>query len=100
RGGRRGVYRMHHILNNSGDAKPRRHPIALLALLAATLACNTLLPRPTATPLPPTETVVDEQPTDAATATAEATEPPETQELAGGVRVCDFVPGVSVAAEM
>ncbi len=94
---------MHHIAKSSGDTRLRRHPIAVLALLAATLACNTLLPRPAATPRPPTATVVDEQPTRAlarqpiATATVEATNSPE---LAGGVRACDFVPGESVAAVM
>jgi len=79
-------------------------------LLAATLACNTLLPRPTATathrpPSPPTSTRAAGDPTsDAPTATRRApTRQPSasrTPAAEPAARVCDFVPGQSVAAVM
>jgi carboxyl-terminal processing protease len=113
-----------------------RRPVWLLALLAASLACNTLLPgkapRPTQTHAPPTPTLapptqtiapatqtlatltqtlapptptlkVSEtlrvSPTVAQTATP-AKGLPGTSTGAGAARTCDFVPGVSVAAQM
>ncbi len=86
-----------------------RRPIALLALLAATLACNTLLPRPpaTATRRSPTPTELGPAATtDANDATATKRVPTRqpiasrTPAPAAGVRACAFVPGESVAAVM
>lgn len=86
-----------------------RRPVALLALLAATLACNTLLPRPpaTATRRLPTPTELGQA------ATAEANAPTATRRVptrqpvasrtpapAAAARTCAFVPGESVAAVM
>src|SRR5690242_16764575 len=54
----------------SNPVRLGRRPIALVALLAATLACSNLLPTPPATRRPPTATVEVNQPGDAdATAT-------------------------------
>ncbi len=94
----------------------RRPPLALVALLAATLACNTLLPRPTAiaTTGPVRATVARATATrlvaDATSAGPTATRgAPTRQPIASRtpgaaadapVRPCDFVPGRSVAAVM
>jgi C-terminal peptidase prc len=91
-----------------------RFRIALIILLAGAMACQTLLPKATAPPRPDLTLV----PLHAATATApkptrtprgvvtpepQITEhpsaPPATLS-AGGARLCDYVPGVSIPAEM
>jgi C-terminal peptidase prc len=94
--------------------------VAPLALLIASLACNTLLPAPTVTALPPpseTHVRVERSATPRASATAEpptpslteTTEPLPTGTATAaatpappveGVRGCGYVPGVSAPAEM
>jgi carboxyl-terminal processing protease len=90
------------IINN-----PVRVRIWLLALAAATLACNTLLPPGTSTPAARSTEIVPALPT--STLPAEVTRQVPTRSLvtptagpanSAGVRACDYVPGVSVAAEM
>lgn len=100
----------------------RALPSASLALLIASLACNTLLPAPTATPRPrpsltPTRFVPSGTPSPVPSPTATASplaptaahtpEPPASPTPAGtlpspveGVRACAYVPGQSVPAEM
>ncbi|MCC7360771.1 MAG: PDZ domain-containing protein [Anaerolineales bacterium] len=93
----------------------RRLRLPLLVLLAATLACNTLLPRPTATPRAPTPTGIFDPPRSTPTPASGATSTkrvPTRQPIAtvtpaealtpeaSGARACDFVPGVSVPAVM
>ena len=88
----------------------RRLRLPLLVLLAATLACNTLLPRPTATRRPPatdTPGAATPAPDDTATKRVPTRQPiatliPDATEapLAGAARTCEFVPGVSVPAVM
>ena len=92
-----------------------RSRVWFLALAAASLACNTLLPPRTPTPgvptkaaptagaptLEPTTTVpVPRLPTSTAPASATVAPSATLAANSAGVRACDYVPGVSVAAEM
>ncbi len=97
--------------------------MAVCGLLAASLACNTVLPAPTATPRPteiaavtstatrttaPSATVTatptpSNTPTPTPTETTTPTQHPPTRTalpVVDGVRACAYVPGVSVPAEM
>lgn len=93
----------------------QRPPLVLFALLAASLACATLLPRPTATPTrrPPTPTepratattdpnapTPDPDATPAGRVPTRQPAPSRTPTPEAGARTCDYVPGESVAAVM
>jgi carboxyl-terminal processing protease len=78
-----------------------RRPIALLTVLAATLACNTLLPQ-SATRRAPTATVVGQVTEPPATGRVPTRQPVDSPTPAPAVpiRTCAFVPGESLPAVM